>query len=299
MAKMFYTMEEAAQKLGVSEAEIKEMAVSGKLQQFRDRDKLMFKREQVDAMASSEGSTLGGGEIGSDTDQLMPLVDSGDTDAIDLASSGSATGIEDPRGATGISVFDAGEIGEADPLAQTQMTSSGSVTDDAELSLESVGSGSGLLDLTHESDDTSLGAELLDEIYPGGGEGSDAKMDSGLGASNVFESAAGLEVGAMPEGVPTGEVVATGTVVYSSEPSDPAGNGLSIGMLVGATAAMVIALVVAISLVQGVPTALVNTITGDQPATATNGVYMWAGGIFGASVVLGIVGMFIGKAADR
>ena len=55
------------------------------------------------------------------------------------------------------------------------------------LSLESVGSGSGLLDLTRESDDTSLGAELLDEIYPGGtnaGEGSMAA--SGIGSSGVI-----------------------------------------------------------------------------------------------------------------
>ncbi len=301
MAKMFYTMEEAAQKLGVSEAELKEMAVAGKLQQFRDRDKLMFKREQVDALAASQGSTLGDSTPGlaGDTDQLMPLVDSSDTDAIDLADSRSGSGIEDPRGATGISVFDASEIGDADPLAQTQMTSTGSVTDDAELALESVGSGSGLLDLTHESDDTSLGAELLDEIYPGGGEGSDAKMDSGMGASNVFESAMGLEVAAVAEGVPTGEVMATGTVVYAAEPSDPAGNGLAIGMLIGATAALVIALTIVVGLVQGTTPALLKMIVGDQPANMTSGMWTWAGGLLGASLVLGIIGMFVGKALDR
>ena len=38
---------------------------------------------------------------------------------------------------------------------------------DEELCLESVGSGSGLLDLTREPDDTSLGAELLDEVWEG------------------------------------------------------------------------------------------------------------------------------------
>ena len=53
-----------------------------------------------------------------------------------------------------------------------------------------LGPGSRALDLTRESDDTSLGAELLDEIYPGG----DAKSgDSGAGsASGIFvEGAAG------------------------------------------------------------------------------------------------------------
>ena len=50
----------------------------------------------------------------------------------------------------------------ADPSAQTNIASN--IPD--QVNLESVGSGSGLLDLTRESDDTSLGAELLDEIAP-------------------------------------------------------------------------------------------------------------------------------------
>src|SRR5688572_26568573 len=52
MAKMFYNLKEAAARLGVGEDELKKMVDEGKLQQFRDRDKLMFKREQVDEMAS-------------------------------------------------------------------------------------------------------------------------------------------------------------------------------------------------------------------------------------------------------
>ena len=46
MAKMFYTLDEAAQRLGVDIEKVKEMAASGDIQQFRDRDKLMFKRDQ-------------------------------------------------------------------------------------------------------------------------------------------------------------------------------------------------------------------------------------------------------------
>ena len=60
----------------------------------------------------------------------------------------------------GISVFDDDELEiESDPMGETQITSS--VGD-----FDAVGSGSGLLDLTRESDDTSLGAELLDVISP-------------------------------------------------------------------------------------------------------------------------------------
>ncbi len=73
----------------------------------------------------------------------------------------------------GVSVFDEEDLDEsADPMAKTVMSGTSSGT-----GLEGVGSGgSGLLDLTRESDDTSLGAELLDEIYPGGDEGATVEM---------------------------------------------------------------------------------------------------------------------------
>jgi len=51
-------------------------------------------------------------------------------------------------------------------------------------------SGEGLLDLTRESDDTSLGAELLDEIYPGG-----TNSESGIGESGVYDSAISMDIG--------------------------------------------------------------------------------------------------------
>ncbi len=60
----------------------------------------------------------------------------------------------------GISVFDEDELQiDADPMGETRISSG---VDE----LESVGSGSGLLDITRESDDTSLGAALLDVISP-------------------------------------------------------------------------------------------------------------------------------------
>ena len=70
-------------------------------------------------------------------------------------------------------------------------------------SLEGVGSGSGLLDLTREDpDDTSLGAELLDEIYPGG----DAKSgESGVGsASGIFVEASAGGSGSADASGPSG-----------------------------------------------------------------------------------------------
>jgi hypothetical protein len=102
--------------------------------------------------------------------------------AADLGLSGTSTGIPSPArvgpsgtGLTGLSggasgsrgginVFGADELpGVVDPSAQTSISPMGA----QEINLESVGSGSGLLDLSRERDDTSLGA-VLEEIGPSG-----------------------------------------------------------------------------------------------------------------------------------
>ena len=60
----------------------------------------------------------------------------------------------------GINVFEDEDLGvETDPMGETQISSG--VED-----FDAVGSGSGLLDMTQETDDTSLGPELLDVISP-------------------------------------------------------------------------------------------------------------------------------------
>jgi hypothetical protein len=122
-----------------------------------------------DTAGGPGGSTGGTGELVLEPDAKD---DSGiqlgsDSDAVSLDDTATA-GEEDEKEGTvvssiGISVFDDDEIEQdADPLAQT-VVSDGSEA----LGIDAAGSGSGLLDLTRESDDTSLGAELLDEIYPG------------------------------------------------------------------------------------------------------------------------------------
>jgi excisionase family DNA binding protein len=299
MAKMFYTLEEAAAKLGLGADAVKQMASEGKLQQFRDRDKLMFKRDQVDALASSGASGTG-----------ISLADSGDTDAIDLQSDSSGFGgpakerREDPREATGVSVFDADEVTPADPMAQTQVTSPS--IGDEDLALESVGSGSGLLDLTRESDDTSLGAELLDEIYPGGGEASDAKLESAAGSSGVFEGAISMETGASgPSGLenlgepspvePSAAAPAGGgapvTYAAAAEPYDPAGSGLATGMFLGTTATLVLGLMAVVASLAGARSQITTLMTSND-----NSVFIWCGGLLVVSILLGVLGMFIGKA---
>lgn len=51
MAKMFYTMDESKDKLGISENEILQKCREGRLREFRDGPRLMFKADQVEQLA--------------------------------------------------------------------------------------------------------------------------------------------------------------------------------------------------------------------------------------------------------
>lgn len=223
MAKMYYTLEEVIDKLGVSEDRVKAMVQEGKLREFRDGGKLNYRASEVDQLASAGGDT---GELALDDSEIslspveetpaadpLSLTGSGSAAAIDLSGSDSGSlgmagsglmGLEDSTapGATptspaaasdfggdalsldevekdamsglkkddtvvsniGISVFDEDDIEiAADPMAKTMLTGG-----DDDLRLDgSGGGGSGLLDLTRESDDTSLGADLLEGIDMG------------------------------------------------------------------------------------------------------------------------------------
>ena len=48
MAKMFYTLDETKGALGLNEEEIKQLSREGRLREFRDGPRLMFKADQVD-----------------------------------------------------------------------------------------------------------------------------------------------------------------------------------------------------------------------------------------------------------
>lgn len=298
MAKMFYTVEEAAEKLGVSSDEVRQMASDRKLQQFRDRDKLMFKREQVDQLAEGGDAAASAGpgdDTVADTVAGAPSADAGDTDAIDLRSDSTASGETSDR--TGVDVFQPEEVADADPKAQTQVTSS-PPEEEEEMVIESVGSGSGLLDLTRESDDTSLGAELLDEIKPGGDSGASigsgleaASMETGASGPSGLENLSATEEPAEPDN--SGEPGMA--VSYAAEPDDPAGNGLGAGMLLVCMAALIVGLVVSISAVGGGARSSLMTFMTES---STN-YYLVIGGLAVLAIVAGAVGLFLGKALQR
>jgi len=180
--------------------------------------------QDVDKLVGTVGPPADAGASASGDLILEPVEDSG----IELSASGSDiislddSGVGDTASGTtaigkakedsvvpsvGVNVFDDDDVDEeVDPLAST------AVTDLAGLAIEGVGSGSGILDLTRESDDTSLGKELLDEIYTddeAGGTG------TGTGTAMGESTRAGLE-----EGLPGG--TGTGTGLASSPEEAPA-----------------------------------------------------------------------------
>ena len=339
MAKMFYTLDEAKAALGKNEEEIKQYAREGRLREFRDGPRLMFKADQVEALKAELG---GGGmprdqvDLGvSDTGAPIGLVDSQrssggsaialvDSDmgsrtpmgsagglkddtalAADLGLSGSMGGVPSPGrpgsggglssgsglagtgSRSGINVLGESEAG-ADPGAQTAINQS--VAD--QVNLEGVGSGSGLLDLTRESDDTSLGAELLDEITPGG-----SRRGSGSGTAVAEGTALGGTAGgtAVATAAPAGRGRAgVGMPVYIEAP-DALGTALGAACL-GAAIVMLLAVVSLFSGVLNARPGLLTMVSGDGGTKNGLSFFMLAAIGVGVSFVFFIFGLFIGKA---
>ncbi len=293
MSKMFYSAEEAAEKLGKTVEEVMEMASSGEIQSFKQDDQDMFRVEQIDMLA--EDDDLGDIEIAlEDSGVSDPLGLSGSAAAIDLGGDASGDsgmggldlsgeiGLEDSQAAsaddsflagsgmgTGITAFDAGSD-----------ASGGDLLDD-DLSLDTIGSGSGLLDLTRESDDTSLGAELIEEVYSSDDSGAPAS------ASGLFDAVGDGGSGLDDIAAPVGGMAAMPVLVESYEGG---WSGLGVGMGIVAVAAL--SLVALMAFVTG---------NGTLPAIAemmTSNLMVWGGGLLGGLIVFGLLGFFIGKASE-
>lgn len=261
MAKRFYTIEEAAGKLGVNADKIREMVQSGQLQEFRHEGKLVVASGQVDLL-------MGGKE-----DDSIPL--SSDSGEITLAAddSGAAATGGGTKERSGISIFEEDELEEVDPMAQTQVTSAPM---SAATVADSGGSGSGLLDLTREADDTSLGANLLDDVYGNqegeqGGGGGGALFEPAGVASDVSSAGAG-----------------GGMMMMVAEPYDGTWSGISGGLAL----AMVLILGVMTSIVV---LAIVGVPGAGLGALFASNLWMYVGIFAGVAVVFAVIGMVLGK----
>tara|TARA_R110002073_G_scaffold118918_1_gene258321 strand:- start:167847 stop:168683 length:837 start_codon:yes stop_codon:yes gene_type:complete len=271
MAKMFYTLEEAAAKLGMDEAEVQSLAENGQLQEFRDREKLMFKVEQVDLLVG-------------DDDEDITLADTG-IEPMSLGSSGSATsfGLEASGEATGISIFDAEDDEAVDANADTLVSSGG--LGGSGFNMDAGASGSGLAQLAFEPDDTSLGGNLLDDLaadsQAGASQGGSAIGDTAFGGSvagALFEGTSSSESDFAPAGA--GAMMNMAPV---GEPYDGPSSGLFGGVALGMIAMLMIAMAVMVLGMTGGSKSLLGSVD-------TNMLYMIAGGGAAAVVIFAVIG---------
>ncbi len=314
MAKMFYSGEEAATQLGTDESGLKDLVRAGKLREFRDGGSVSYKVSDVDglapAMALETAQTADASASASGDIILEAVEDSGVelspsmSDVISLEdtvsgqTSSGTTAIGKSKEDTvvpsvGVNVFDDDDMDEdVDPLAQT------AISDLAGLGLEGAGSGSGILDLTRESDDTSLGKDLLSEIYTDDKEGSSAiemgdATRAGLAdtstdddevevdAAEVFDPEVEVEVSD-----DTAPVVVRQVIEYAP---DAAAKSVTVMMAVGVLV-MVVAFLAAAAGVRGLTPSLVETIYAN--------LGMFAGGALGVALLASLIVYLISKRSE-
>ncbi|HUS46989.1 MAG TPA: hypothetical protein VM098_02630 [Phycisphaerae bacterium] len=257
--KMYYTEEETLAKLDITKQVLEEHVRNANLHAYADGARRMYKVDEVDALAGPPA----GQEI-----QLMPASPEG-SDVMSLGepeAQGPPGGKEDTVITTeGISIFDDEdlEIETADPMEKTHV--SPSVED--QVLIEGVGSGSGLLDLTRESDDTSLGPGVLDHI----------DMESAVGSD-----IAGLE----PE-----SAALMREAIISAPPVFVEAVDATAGLFTGIAAACALLVLLLVGMTVA---ALAGVVPSFMEAMRNNLAFVIVGGIVLAGV-FGVVGMLMGK----
>ena len=226
MAGMFYSLQDAAERLNKTEDQLRDIVRAGKLREFRDGPNLLFKVDEVEALVVEEGVPIKveGLEAEAPLELEIPQGEEQPFEPaaeLDIPSESETPQMEipeleipeselpelEPEPQAGTSeILLAPETGAAVPPseltnADTAITGQGisvlgetdkdyEITDDTlaetvgtrglgatgttpeasleeiegDVNLDSLGSGSGLLDLSLQADDTSLGG-ILDEIY--------------------------------------------------------------------------------------------------------------------------------------
>lgn len=133
--------------------------------------KVAPKSSDDDMLAGLDDNVLAGSSIGlASSGSAYGLKDSSDSvglsDAVSMEDSSLSNDKDDTvMTSHGVDALEDTEMdADVDPLAQTKIASPFAIEDD-EMSIDPSSSGSGLLDLSREADDTSLGADILKDIY--------------------------------------------------------------------------------------------------------------------------------------
>lgn len=295
MAKMFYTIDEAAAKLGMSTEEVQSLVESGQLQEFRDRDNLMFKVDQVDLLAGDDDDDFGEITLADTTAGDTGIDVGANIDPVSLSASGSGSvlSLEATGDATGISIFDPDDGDAVESNAETLVSGGGlggialgGSGGGSGFGMDAGASGSGLSQLAFEPDDTSLGGNLLDDLAADSQGGA-----SSLGASALGESAFGSAAGgaALFEGAQetpssfSSQSAGMPMVMPLGEAYDGAASGLFGGIALGSFVVLMAALATMILGMSGGSDAVLGMV--DQ-----NMLYMVMGGSFALMLVLGGIG---------
>lgn len=283
MASTYYKMQEVMDKLGKSEKDVQKLIKQGKLRQYMDAGKPVFKVDEVATLAEEiVGLDLTGqssevnleleetSEIKLEPDDQEPDKPRDSEGGFGLSQVGDLTSADTNVGTVGINILsgtdDAYKLTE-DTKAETKIGDVDEIESlDADSNLESFGSGSGLLDLSLQADDTSLGA-VLDDILPTGAEvgegGEPLSEEVGLvGESEQLEeaekpaAAAAVLNGAAP-------VAGVGPAIpmVAIVPEDPAST-LYGAMMFLPVAALLLAGIVLTGAIQDVSPSLMKALVG-------------------------------------
>ncbi len=311
MAGMFYSLQEVAAKLNKTEEEVKEIIKQGRLREFRDGPNLLFKINEVEALmsdtsiaasrkASAEAEPAAENEI-----SLAP------EPSEESESAGSDTTAAAGEGIDVLSEADDDYKLADDTLSETKVVPDGGPLDDTlgatkatsgeasleeieeDVNLDTFGSGSGLLDLSLQADDTSLGG-ILDEIYtPEGEEGKEVKEGAEASAVEVAAEAEQLIPGeglAESETVPEAAAIAQAYQVYAEPAPDVISNALGIMLFLPLLAIIYTAIVAVAGFNNMMPAAL----------TATQRLiwYIVIGAVAASGLIVGVGFMLSGKGKD-
>ena len=310
MAEDFYTIQEVMEKLQKTEQEVQDLVKQGQLRQYMDAGKPMYKKGDVDTL-TEEIVGLDISAIGLSPDDSEPALELEETSEIQLEPDESGPqpapdNIELPEdlkseggfglsqigdlsmadtnvGTVGINILsgtdDAFRLTE-DTKAETQSADAAEIDEienlDADSNLESFGSGSGLLDLSLQADDTSLGA-VLDDILPTGAE--EGAADAGqlpVDQLNMAEESEDLlaepAMAAMPTETPMAAQAASsmappaaGMAFVPVAQVDPRTNLFGIAMFLPLTA-IIMAGIILVAAMQGVRPSLLNMLVETQIA---------------------------------
>ncbi len=278
------------QKLNKTESELKEILKEGKIREYRDGTKTLYKQDEIDKLAGGPEAIdlIADSEINLELEQTSEIqLEPATPDDITppkaseggfgLSQMGDLTMADTNVGTVGINVLggtdDLYKI-TADAKSETRAVDAEDIENlDADANLESVGSGSGLLDLSLQADDTSLGA-VLDDILPTGPDipAQAADVDFSGEAAGVMSGSAVAEAAhAMPSKTGrTADLSQSAPVVFVA-PEDPASNIYGI-MMFFPVIAIILAGIATVAGLQNILPSLIKFMTYDGVADVNFGL---------------------------